>query len=101
MYTLLPKSHHHCTHTCTLYLRIVLSQEFVVQHNENANPPTFFLTLETLMEQMTSQRKVVSLIVVVKEASDCSAHYFIMYLHVLWLYHVTMVTMTAVTTVHT
>lgn len=24
--------------------------EFVVQHNENANPPTFFLTIRTLME---------------------------------------------------
>lgn len=25
--------------------------EFVVQHNENANPPTFFLTIETLIQQ--------------------------------------------------
>jgi len=25
--------------------------EFVVQHNENANPPTFFLTIQTLIQQ--------------------------------------------------
>ena len=35
------------------------TQEFVVQHNENANPPTFFLTLETLIDRMQEEDKMV------------------------------------------
>lgn len=34
-------------------------QEFIVQHNENANPPTFFLTLETLIQRMETEEDVV------------------------------------------
>ena len=34
-------------------------QEFIVQHDENANPPTFFLTLETLIQQMGREDKMV------------------------------------------
>ncbi|CAI8052468.1 Mannosyl-oligosaccharide glucosidase GCS1, partial [Geodia barretti] len=32
--------------------------EFIVQHNENANPPTFFLTMETLLSRMESEGRV-------------------------------------------
>ena len=35
-----------------LIVRLSFLQEFVVQHDENANPPTFFLTLESLLNQM-------------------------------------------------
>ena len=38
-----------------------LVQEFVVQHNENANPPTFFLTLETLVQRMQREDKMVGM----------------------------------------
>ena len=36
-------------------------QEFVVQHSENANPPTFFLTMETLLQRMQKEGKMVGL----------------------------------------
>ena len=38
------------------------TQEFVVQHNENANPPTFFLTLETLIDRMQEEDKMVGIV---------------------------------------
>ena len=31
-------------------------QEFVVQHDEAANPPTFFLTLESLMDKIDKNK---------------------------------------------
>jgi len=34
-------------------------QEFVVQHSENANPPTFFLTVETLLQRMQKEDEMV------------------------------------------
>ena len=30
-----------------------------MQHNENVNPPTFFLTLETLIDRMQEEDKMV------------------------------------------
>ena len=33
-----------------------------MQHNENANPPTFFLTLDTLLSLMEKQGEMVSLV---------------------------------------
>lgn len=38
--------------------RSKVPSEFVVQHNENANPPTFFLTLDTLLQLMTRDNNV-------------------------------------------
>jgi mannosyl-oligosaccharide glucosidase len=32
--------------------------EFIVQHNENANPPTFFITMETLLSRMEAEGSV-------------------------------------------
>lgn len=32
--------------------------EFIVQHNENANPPTFFVTMETLLLRMEAEGQV-------------------------------------------
>ena len=42
-------------------LAFFLLQEFVVQHSENANPPTFFLTMETLLQRMQKEDKMVRL----------------------------------------
>lgn len=44
-----------------LFWFICLLQEFVVQHDENANPPTFFLTLESLLNQMEKNNNTVSM----------------------------------------
>ena len=49
------------------YLPVSLSwQEFVVQHSENANPPTFFLTMEMLLEKMQSQDSVVRMLTITR-----------------------------------
>ena len=51
------------TNTCVFIVYLYwpcFFQEFVVQHSENANPPTFFLTLETLIQQMQREDKMVA-----------------------------------------
>ena len=39
----------------------VLVQEFVVQHGENGNPPTLYLALESLVQEMKNANQMVSL----------------------------------------
>ena len=40
------------------YVCLKVPSEFVVQHNENANPPTFFITMETLLSRMEAEGHV-------------------------------------------
>ena len=41
--------------SCITYICLKVPAEFVVQHNENANPPTFFITMETLLSRMEAE----------------------------------------------
>ena len=42
-----------------LFVCLFSFQEFVVQHNENVNPPTFFLTLDVMLQLMTKDDNVI------------------------------------------
>ena len=45
--------------SCMFIVCLFCFQEFVVQHNENANPPTFFLTLDVMLQLMAKDDNVV------------------------------------------
>ena len=45
--------------------RSKVPNEFVIQHNTNANPPTLFLTFESLLNKMEEEESMVCLYVCV------------------------------------
>ena len=54
-------AHHnipHIPHIPNIPLSLQVPAEFMVQHNENANPPTFFITMETLLSRMEEEGRV-------------------------------------------